>query len=550
MTQQVSIELQAPLNLLIDHLGYSIVDWIDREELEQLVIRNEAINIDIVRSIPIYVYHNLVEVFGNCLSLIFLLGEEIVFDIQLCDSQVYLDEFFAKVRASPTLVFNFRLDKKVYVGEKFPEVIQAANVYLYVFPEALYRLLSRSNFSHLETRLWRDPHPKVVILLPSTDVLINGEYLSVVGSTYVEEYCRDFTVGAGLSERAKDVFARCQDGVRWQQQYINQLTPLHFYVDRKVGGDEVYKLILTHLIHLLVFFLAERTITRNDQFVSIFITSQNTVEINHSTLRDASEDNLIAGGKNLLELFMWAYDPLWKFTDRLPFVQIGVVQFLSGSDSAHRFSLLLENSGNLLVDLKWHWKAFIEGKVDEYVDQVRNLEDYVSTTIHSFTEQISALVKNLNDTMLAAVGALIGSFVAALFTDKFNPAIFRIGLGLYAFYVFLFPLIYSMRNQWEQFVAVKTDFQIRKKRFEERLYKDRVDNIVGEQVSDSIKRVKSWFFTTIITYLIVIFMAIAAAVILPAVIQRTSLADQTIQSPIQTQTLNPTITPEINTPYP
>jgi hypothetical protein len=131
--------------------------------------------------------------------------------------------------------------------------------------------------------------------------------------------------------------------------------------------------------------------------------------------------------------------------------------------------------------LHWHWKAFIENKVDAYMSQVQALEDYVASTVQAFTGQVSALIKSLSDTMLAAVGALLGSFIAALFKDKFDPTIFVIGMLIYA----------------------------------QRLYPENVDEIVGGQVAKSRRHFRRWFWATILAYAVVVFAAVMTAVLVP-----------------------------------
>jgi small basic protein len=165
--------------------------------------------------------------------------------------------------------------------------------------------------------------------------------------------------------------------------------------------------------------------------------------------------------------------------------------------------------------LHWHWKAFIENKVDAYMSQVQALEDYVASTVQAFTGQVSALIKSLSDTMLAAVGALLGSFIAALFKDKFDPTIFVIGMLIYALYVVLFPLGYNMTHHWQRYQGLVSDFQSRRERFEQRLYPENVDEIVGGQVAKSRRHFRRWFWATILAYAVVVFAAVMTAVLVP-----------------------------------
>jgi hypothetical protein len=84
-------------------------------------------------------------------------------------------------------------------------------------------------------------------------------------------------------------------------------------------------------------------------------------------------------------------------------------------------------------------------------------------------------------------------------------------MGVYALYVFIFPLFYNMKHQWEQFQALCDNFKERQIRFEGRLYQEKVKEIVGAQITDSQCRFKWWFYATLAAYTIVIILAIVAA---------------------------------------
>jgi len=133
--------------------------------------------------------------------------------------------------------------------------------------------------------------------------------------------------------------------------------------------------------------------------------------------------------------------------------------------------------------------------------------------------------------MLAAIGAFLGSFIAALFGDKFNPTIFKLGIAVYAIYVLIFPLSYNMIHQWQYYQALINDFERRRRNFEGQLYPKKVHDIIGTQIEDSQKRFNDWFRWTIYAYLGVIIMAIIAFLL-------ADVFESTIHSPIINSTNN------------
>lgn len=548
-----TFDFQLPLNRLSEYLGDSTPSWSSREEFEQIVYWNEDFNRSLAISIPLSVYQELSTKFGDALTFRFSLGGSVVLDLSQPINQEVLDRFQDQTRQAVTLIIDFRVDKRALLESAFPDLAQSCKTFFFIYSETLERFIINSNLSQVETQLWGDqPDQKIVIIVPEKPVFLNGSYLAVVGGEHLTSL--DTIIPTNINDPliSKGVFERCENSVKWQTSFVRQITPLNLDFSILAGAeDPITRALLIHRINLVLLFTADRSIIRNRTWVSIFISSQQSVEIKLVNREQNISENLICGAQVLFDLFNWVYDTNWKVSDRIPLVQIGIVQALIASDPDTRYRLLIENSKSIYDGLQWHWKAFIEGKVEEYVRQILDLELFVSDTVRTFAEQISVISKNLNETMLAAVGVFIASFVAALFTSDFNPTVFRIGLLVYAGYILVFPMIISMLQHYDQFKIYKEDFELRRKRFEDRLYKDKVEQIVGKQIDKSTARFKRSAIYTVSTYLLVTFMLIAAAIILPEVIQRSIVVPTTTVTPtaivtstsIQSQITNPTTQP-------
>jgi len=213
-----------------------------------------------------------------------------------------------------------------------------------------------------------------------------------------------------------------------------------------------------------------------------------------------------------MKMLRWAYDNESNCSaDRLTFTQIVIAQSLNSATPSDRYKLLIHNSEVIYQSLIWHWRAFIEKKVDSYVSQVQVLEKDVSDTVQSFSNQITNIVKNLTETMLAAVAVLIGSSIAALVSEDPNPNIIVIVIASYAIYVLFFPLIYNMLYQHGQYKTLSDNFDHRKERFGEQLYPKKVDEIIGDQIDNCKNRFKKWYYATLLIYIGVFLFSLAAA---------------------------------------
>jgi len=500
--------------------------WVKNESLDQIEYTDYNFRQVMAKKLTIDLITSLRDAYGDALICRFRLGDLPVLDINLNTDAKSLEEFRDAIRDSPTIVFKFTLNKTRLV-ENWLGNEPDYRVFLYLFPNALENFLN-SNLSQLESLLWGlelETAHKVVLLVPDREIWLDGLYLAVLGGEQIEHWREAVSKPPHNGDELKNMYKICQKNLKWQVPWLKHLTPLHLRVDGKISGDDsIFKKILVHQVNSIILYTADRTVGDNNKpILSTYAGANHSVELTLKNPADPIEEKVLAGVSNLMEMLEWAYNSTWS-ADRLPIVQIGVAQALHAASPLDRYHLLLHNAPNIFDGLKWHWKAFIEGKVDSYMSQIHALEDYVADTVQTFADQITDMIKNLSNTMLAAVGVLIGTFIAALFRDKFDPNIFTIGMVVYALYVLIFPLCYNMKHQCEQYQALRDNFKMRQIRFEERLYPEKVNIIVGTQITDSQHRFKRWFYATLVAYIMVIVLAIAAVLLVPEFIENTTLS--------------------------
>jgi len=515
MNGQVPHNLLESLVAFGERIGITTEDWKKREELEQLTYAIDDLHCDIAASLTLEHIEPLLQAFGDALTCRFLLGDLPVLDIAAGLNQQALDNFRSQTDGSPIVGFEFRLDKGRLIRSWLPQGL-GYHPFLYLFPEALEAFLS-NQLDTIEQQLWgSDTACKVLLLVPTRDIWLDGPYLGVLGGERLQDWCAAIPMHLPDAERPKEMYRTCRDTLKWQSAWLSHLTPLHLVVEGKASpGDRILNALWVHLVNLIILYTADRTIIQADgQRQATYAGAQHSVELNLGDSRTLLGEGSKTGMNALIQLFEWTYNPQWS-VERLSHVQIGIAQALHAADPAVRYRLLVHNASNILAGLHWHWKAFIENKVDAYVSQVQALEDYVASTVQTFADQVAAIIKSLSDTMLAAVGALLGSFIAALFKDKFDPTIFVIGMLVYAFYVLLFPLGYNMTYQWQRYRVLVRGFQSRRERFEQRLYLENVNEIVGEHIAKSRRLFRRWFWATIIAYAVIIIGAALNVALVP-----------------------------------
>ena len=179
--------------------------------------------------------------------------------------------------------------------------------------------------------------------------------------------------------------------------------------------------------------------------------------------------------------------------DRLGVVQGVIAHDFHSRDIAIDGQELLQHAVALKQRIEWGWKAFIEGKLDTYFSQVREAEQAVDTAIKGYNEQVYLLTKTLIDNMLAAVGIVVVSFLAAVFKDPFNPHVFQVGTTLYALYLLVFSMLFGLVSTWQRYEDSQRAFETRKASLSQRLSVDEVERTVGASVQERETWFKKWF---------------------------------------------------------
>ena len=295
---------------------------------------------------------------------------------------------------------------------------------------------------------------------------------------------------------------------------------------------------------MIVLYTADQTVvSSNKQYIATYYGEKQRKELKLNDLSDFTNEKIRVGANKLLERVKWIYSSSTT-EDALSLFQLVIVRALQITEPSDCYRLLLLKADYIVNEHRWLWKTFAEGKIDSYMGQVKALEDYVASVIQSFAAQVLSMVKSLSDTMLAAVGVALASFIAALFKNGFNPTIFRIGIITYGVYVLIFPLIYNMNYQEQYFNTLLKNFQRRRERFEMILDPNKVDEIVSDQLKESKKRFKGWFRIIKFTYVAVFLLALLAAIFVPSIVPQTPSGQQSAPStPPSPGSVTPSVSP-------
>jgi hypothetical protein len=386
---------------------------------------------------------------------------------------------------------------------------------LYFYQEALVRALSVPLLD-LDKQLFQnvDPGRKLIILLLSHDIELDGSLLAIIGGK-ARDHWRD-AISVPVAE--PPMLGYAYRNVTWVKRGLERLTPLHLRVEvnQAADRDPVVSALHAQLFVCSAVYLAQRSETKGDVWTCTFAADRQETSVTIDAPAMPSKKGWEAA-RWLGDLACWAYEIERDVDDRLVVVQHTVVDALKNNSDAKNSTELLSLSESLWKRARWGWEAFIGGQLKKYFEQVKALEEAVAATAKDFDEQVSALTKTLTENMLAAVAVVVGSFLAGILKTPFEESAFIVGTSVYAAYLAFFPMLVGLTSTWGRFKNTQANFETRRKSFAQRLGKDQVGDIVKPVLERSEPAFRRWYKRTITVYAAVLVILIVGIVVVPRV---------------------------------
>ena len=445
-------------------------------------------------------------------------------DVDLGPQQPHptLDKLRETVADDLTLTLDVTISKPV-VAAKWGLTDASVATRLYFSAGSLEKALSVS-LKELDSgrdALFREPGRKLVIFVPAHDIELDGPLLAIVGGTAMARW-QQAVSSAPLPEPLPPAFV--QKEVHWIGIQLRTITPSHLTVEPKIAadGDAIATALYAHLVVCSVLYLARQSVVNEDgSGTSTFISERQeaSVDIGATPVTTGAAWRSVL---SLARLAQWTYDTPNEADDRLIIVQRVAVDALQNSSAGNAGTDILRFADDLLDRAKWGWESYLNGELRKYLSQQKELEETVEKTTREFSDQVQALTKSVTDSMLAAVAVIVGSFVAAVFKTPFQAIVFEAALSVYAVYLLVFPMFFGLRTAWERFQKSRETFAARRENFEKRLTKEPVRKIVEPLFPNAVRWFKRWYWSTVIAYLVVFAILIAAIVCVPPRVQRWS----------------------------
>lgn len=507
------------LHAFADKIGLPKEELEKGETVDRLTVFDEEFPAARLTSLAIQDITNLITAFGDAIRFAIRVGEYELFTA--CEAHMPTDlSSLKEVQRHGVVTLELDCDKeRLRLLNRWDD--PGKRYRLFFHEHRFVQILSGSlaEPSQLESLLWHNNAAnRVVVLLPDNPIQLVGPFLAIFGGTQLARADEIESVSEEEVQRAAWVHSACRDAIRWEQSYTSFLVPRHLRIGGDFTSDLVTTAILTHWANLSVLFTADRVRSKETRLVATYATERMRCDIELMTeIGDGGFPFRTSVGA-LGDVAEWAYDEKWG-DDRLRMVQIGIARAMSNAEQPRKCASLVIQSPGIREELGWRWKTFISDEIERFCEDEQKLEDQVAHTVEAFDGEVADMIKSLSATVLAAVGVLIGSIIAAAFKGGFDATVFSIGTWSYVVYVAVFPGIYNMTHHALRFQTCSATFENRRKRFGRLLAPDVVENVIGGRVSLAKRRFCSWFVVTILAMLGVIFACWMADQNIPSIMQ-------------------------------
>ena len=396
------------------------------------------------------------------------------------------------------LIDQCELDRATYFG------------LLFLFRENFLRLLKKP-LTTLDSVLFESGTKPTVVFISNSSSSYVGPFLRIVGLGSMAQPGPVPSPKAEmtLEERVVKYRAAAADSLSWSDFSLAHITPSHFLCQRGGAVDATLEEILcTHLWELCVLFTANRSSYSGGCWQSTYASSDRTA---HVVIGDQRVE--IPDRDTLLPRFaVWPY--AGSDTDRLTMLQNVIARELETQDPKQNARQLANGLRHLLGEAQWHYRVFLDGKIDKHFEGAQKVEDYVAQAAKSVSESVDAITKGLADTLLATIGYLVLTFLASAMKGDLTPQVFSISAYIYASYVLLIQGVYRVGSIVHSYTLLDHESSERLKRYSQILGKERVQSL-AQSLEGRRKQFKWWTIATVILFLALVIVVVWLGAVSP-----------------------------------
>lgn len=280
------------------------------------------------------------------------------------------------------------------------------------------------------------------------------------------------------------------------------VTPDTFYFQYDDSGiiDELVNKFNSCFITICMGFLAAYTECNYDSEI-YHVTFKGQRHVKFGVTYSGHFDNL----DSLYHLYRWLYSE--RTTDKLALTQ-NVIGFYINKKESPNLDFLIKEILDISLAIKENYKVYIDESMDKYLNERKQLEDFMRHTSTEIEKQVSTITGLMTSNMLGILAAGITAVI--VFTQRSsNLLILSIVLYIYAGLVMLLTIYH--------YAYARKNIKIKEKYYNKRIedykrifFEERIKEIVGDNVEDQLVIFKQY---SVVTWIINSVISMAALLI-------------------------------------
>ena len=414
----------------------------------------------------------------------------------------------AKVDDSLELPFTLDLDKAKLL-KKHQLFSDSFHALFYLFSANLAKFLQSSVLT-LDDLLFTSRYQPTAIAVSDANPHYTGPFLTIAGVDGATQLpTTEAPIPSTLRSRVDKYHDSALNSFSWLGFQLKHVTPLHFVCQRMRGEPDDLDLILwEHTLRLSILYTANRSTYDGSRFQAVYTSPRGA-----PTLALGANVALPDRRALLLRLALWPHGG--RETDRLAIFQNVVARTLEADDpegNSHQFVGQLQH---LLSEARWHHRVFLDDHIHEHTKQVQKVTSYVAQKAKEVSQACESVTKTFADALLATVGVVILTLLAALFKSEIPDAIFQIGLWACAAYLLLFHGCYRMGSIWHSYNLLRRETDERLTIYAEELGRRRTEALARPYTRRK-RQFSVWVRITIAVYVVIIALIGLLGAVLPS----------------------------------
>lgn len=386
-----------------------------------------------------------------------------------------------------------------------------------LFSDTATRLFS-SRPAVLESRLWADPLRPATLLIGDTDALLQGSMLVIIGGRQIYDALHESEerpspeLDAAILDRLRVYRSEL---VPWDHQVVMALTPAHLLMRHVAGGADLLGALGRATVEVALAFLADRVTRDHDATVAWFDRGPHQVRIR---LPRNVAIPLGADATPLWQLVRWCYSPggdqpRADIEARLLLARESITARIwtvddAGSERARAFA---SAGDDVLASSMHRWRGYLQQGFREQLSNELELLERSGSAVSALEGEAARLVQEVTDAAKAAVGTVVGTFIAAALAPDFRVLAFRITLVMYAVWLVVFPGLVGLLSSHRRASRALNDYQASAARYSVLLGEEQFKRVEGDRVTSARSVVQRNVALAALGYAVVFGLALLAA---------------------------------------